>query len=190
MADVAVRTAVQDDAAEIARIQLETWRIAYASQLPEGALDGVETDAAAARWSEAVAQPPTPAHRVLVAYERAGDGPATTVGFAATTPADPSDVEVPNGPDLHDPASTVAIPALVVEPRWGRRGHGSRLLAAVVDLARADGAEYAVTWVLSGDTASQSFYASAGWQPDGTVRELSANGDLVREVRLHASLAS
>lgn len=184
-----MRAAVQDDAGEIARIQLETWRIAYASQLPDGALDGVGTEAAAARWSEAVTQPPTPAHRVLVAYERIGDGPATTVGFAATTPADPADVEVPNGADLHAPATTVAIPALVVEPRWGRRGHGSRLLAAVVDLARADGAEYAVTWVLSGDTASQSFYASAGWQPDGTVRELSANGDLVREVRLHASLA-
>ncbi len=183
-----MRTAVEQDAAEIARIQLETWRIAYAEQLPDGALDGVEAEAATARWSEAVGQPPTAAHRVLVAYERVGDGDPTTVGFAAAAPADPADVEVPHGSALHDPATTVAIPALVVEPRWGRRGHGSRLLAAVVDLARADGAEHAVTWVLSGDTASQSFYASAGWQPDGTVRELSANGDLIREVRLHADL--
>lgn len=188
MAEVAVRPAVAADAGEIARIQLETWRLAYAEQLPDGALDGVGADAAAARWEEAVTQPPTPEHRVLVAYEKAANGQTTTVGFAASTPADPADVEVPDGQSLHDAKTTVAIPTLLVEPRWGRRGHGSRLLAAVVDLARADGAEHAVTWVLSGDSASQGFYASAGWEPDGTVRELAAGGELVREVRLHTSL--
>ena len=32
-----------------------------------------------------------------------------------------------------------SVTDLLVEPRWGRRGHGSRLLAASVDLWRADG---------------------------------------------------
>jgi GNAT superfamily N-acetyltransferase len=48
----------------------------------------------------------------------------------------------------------MAITALLVEPRWGRRGHGSRLLAAVVDLARTGGFRTGVTWVLQADTAS------------------------------------
>ena len=34
-----------------------------------------------------------------------------------------------------------AVTDLLVEPRWGRRGHGSRLLAASVDLWRTDGFE-------------------------------------------------
>ena len=32
------------------------------------------------------------------------------------------------------PAGTAAITDLLVEPRWGRRGHGSRLLAAATML--------------------------------------------------------
>ena len=37
---------------------------------------------------------------------------------------------------------TAAVTDLLVEPRWGRRGHGSRLLAASVDLWREDGFEH------------------------------------------------
>ncbi len=178
MADVHVRPARPDDAEELARIQLSIWRTAYAAIVPTRVVEGVADTFAVARWRAAIAAPPSPAHRVLVAQEQ-----QWTVGFAAFGPADADDLagDAPND-------TTIAIGALFVEARWGRRGHGSRLLAAAVDLAREAGNTLAVTWALEADTVTQSFYRSAGWEPDGTGRALDMDGTTVHEIRLHASL--
>jgi GNAT superfamily N-acetyltransferase len=178
MADVSVRPAGPDDVAEIARIQLETWRTAYAEVLPPAALEAVQVDDAAAVWTQAVAAPPTPRHHVLVALEG-----TWRVGFVAFGPAD--DLE----PDDPDAATTVAVAPLLVEPRWGRRGHGSRLLAATVDHARADGMTRAVAWIPEADTSSREFLVSAGWGPDGLVRALDTGAGELREVRLRTELS-
>jgi GNAT superfamily N-acetyltransferase len=177
-ADASVRPALPQDAAEVARIQLVTWRTAYRATLPAAVLDEWDADAAADSWLTAIASPPTPGHGVVVALER-----NTLVGFAAFGPAELSDGEVP------DPSGpTVEVSTLLVEPRWGRRGHGSRLLAAVSDLARAGGAARLQVWLLESDRVSASFYESAGWGPDGWARTLDTGGDPLREVRWHALL--
>ncbi|MGY1805148.1 GNAT family N-acetyltransferase [Blastococcus sp. SYSU D00922] len=177
-ADVSVRPAVPEDAAEIARVQEVTWRTAYRAVLPPAVLDGWDADAAQATWRSAVAAPPTPAHGVLVALER-----NSLVGFAAYGPAELTAGEEP------DPAGpTTEVGTLLVEPRWGRRGHGSRLLAAVSDLARAGGAARLQVWLLEDDRASATFYESAGWEPDGWARTLDTGSDPLREIRWHALL--
>lgn len=176
MADASVRPARADDVSEIARIQIDTWRIAYAAVLAAPVLDALSTDTAVAAWTPAVVAPPTPRHHVLVALER-----DWRVGFAAVVPAD--DVE----PDAPDPLRTVVIGPLLVEPRWGRRGHGSRLLAAAVDHAVADGMTRALAWVPAADSASLSFYRGAGWAADGVTRTLDTGAGELREVRLHVS---
>jgi len=180
MADVHVRPARPDDAAEIARIQLAIWRTAYTSVVPTRVVEGVADEFAVARWHAAITAPPSRLHRVLVAQEQ-----QWTVGFAAFGPADTDDLA--GDVDL-DPQTTVSIGALLVEPRWGRRGHGSRLLAAAVDLAREAGHTVGLTWALEADEASRSFYRSAGWEPDGTGRAMDMDGSTVHEIRLHASL--
>ena len=177
MADVSVRPARPDDAAELGRIQLLTWRTAYASILPAAVLESLAEDAAAAAWREAIVAPPTPRHRVLVAQEQ-----EWSVGFAAVGPAD--DLE-PGDPE---PEATASVGPILVEPRWGRRGHGSRLLAAVVDHARADGLTRAVAWIPEDDAASREFLISAGWAPDGLARALDTGAGEVREIRLHVGL--
>jgi GNAT superfamily N-acetyltransferase len=177
VADVSVRPAAVSDAAEIARIQLETWRTAYADVLPEPVRAGLSADAAASAWGAAITTPPTPHHHVLVAVEG-----SWRVGFSAFGPADDLEPEDP------EPHRTLAIAPLLVEPRWGRRGHGSRLLAATVDVARADGMMRAVMWLPEADTASREFLLSAGWAPDGLVRALDTGAGELREVRLHVSL--
>ena len=93
-------------------------------------------------------------------------------------------------PPAAEPAPSPAIDlhTLLVEPRWSRRGHGSRLLAAAVDHLRADGVARAVVWLVEGDVAATTFYESAGWQRDGTVRTLVDDGQTVREARFHVSL--
>lgn len=167
MADVSVRPAGPDDAGEIARIQLATWQIAYSDVLPAPALDQLDEAEVVRTWQAAITAPPSPRHRVFVAVEG-----AATVGFAASAP-DETGVEF--GP-------------LLVEPRWGRRGHGSRLLAACVAHARGDGAPAAGMWIPEADVASRQFLTSAGWAPDGTLRGLDTGHGELREIHLHTEL--
>ena len=168
-----MRAARAGDVPEIARIQVGTWRTAYRHFLPASVLETLSVEQAAAAWGAVVDAPPTAAHRVLVATEQ-----DVVVGFAAGGPSAEQDAE----------PGDAAFAVLLVEPRWGGRGHGSRLLAATVDHLRADGLTRLVAWVPDGDRASTSFFSSAGWERDGTVRTLEADGGTVRETRWHVSL--
>lgn len=178
MADVSVRQARPDDVAEIARIQVDTWRAGYAGILPGPVLESLSIQTAQEAWHQALAAPPSPGHHVLVAQEQ-----DWSVGFVAFGPAD--DLQ----PEDRDPAKTLSIGPLLVEPRWGRRGHGSRLLAAAVDHARADAMTRAIVWIPERDTATREFLVSAGWVPDGLARALDTGAGELREIRLHVSLA-
>jgi GNAT superfamily N-acetyltransferase len=177
MADVSVRGARQGDIAEIARIQVETWHFTYADILSPTALESLTVEAAGQAWQAAVQAPPSPRHRVLVAIE--GEW---TVGFTAVGPAE----------DLQDEdieqETTVAVGPLIVEPRWRRRGHGSRLMAAVVDFARGDAMTRAIAWVPESDTGTREFLLGAGWAPDGLVRALDTGSGELREQRLVVAL--
>jgi GNAT superfamily N-acetyltransferase len=172
-----VRPASKSDADELGRIQVATWRIGYAKVLPEQILQSLDEVVLAAGWLAAITAPPSLRHHVLVAAE--GD---VLVGFAAFGPD--ADAQ-PEDPDID---ATVAIPVLLVEPRWGRRGHGSRLLAAIVDTARGDGVRRMVAWVPVSNTPTLEFYRSAGWESDGVQRTLDTGAGTVNELRLHASI--
>ncbi len=177
MADVSVRAARVEDAAEIGRIQISTWQTAYNNLLPAAVLEALSADLAEASWQDALTAPPSGRHHVLVATEQ-----QWTVGFAALGPA--ADLQ----PDDPEPQATAELSPLLVEPRWGRRGHGSRLLAAAVEFARRDGMTRAVAWIPEADTASRDFYVSAGWAPDGLARALDTGAGELREIRLRTSL--
>ncbi len=169
MADVSVRPARADDADDVARVQLSTWRTAYAEVLPPEALALPEAEVAQA-WRAAVQAPASPRHRLLVAL----DG-GEVVGLLACEPGDDGD-------------DGVEVTALLVEPRWGRRGHGSRLLAAAVDGWREQGVPTARAWVFEDDPATRSFLGAAGWEPDGAARGLDTGRAVARQVRLHVDV--
>jgi GNAT superfamily N-acetyltransferase len=175
-----VRPAEPEDIAEIARIQRDTWRIAYAELLPAqtlAALDDPELDLA---WVQTME---TGLARMWVATEA-----EWTVGFCAAGIAPVVEVADANGDLPPDAPTTALIGTLLVEPRWGRRGHGGRLLATAATTLHTDGATRGITWVPEADHASLSFYIKAGWQPDGTARLLDASGKQLRELRLTGDL--
>jgi GNAT superfamily N-acetyltransferase len=183
-----VRPARPDEAGEIARIQLTTWKVAYRKLLPRQVLDQLDPEWLAGRWREAIVAPPSPRHRVLIAIEQsesASQPSAYPVGFLATGPADEAAL-APGEDPL--PADVAAITDLLVEPRWGRRGHGSRLLAAGVDNWREDGFRTAVAWAYESDPATRGFLTSTGWTPDGARRALDVDDLLVPQLRLHVDL--
>lgn len=168
-----VRPARPADVGEIARIQLGTWRTAYQRVLPRQVLADISEGWLRERWSAAVDTPPDRRHRVLVAIEQTVQD--YVVGFMASAPSEEDD-------------SIATIIELLVEPRWGRRGHGSRLLAASVDLWRQDGFRSATAWTFERDAATAKFLTSAGWAPDGAHRALDVDDLLVPQIRWHVAL--
>ena len=187
MALAFVRPARPDDAVEIARVQLTTWRHAYRRIVPRQALDGIDDAWVTQRWQASIEAPPSPRHRVLVAVEQAEQ--AYLVGFAATGVVDEAALAPDENPALMLRSDVASVTDLLVEPRWGRRGHGSRLLAACVDLWREDGFTTALAWAFEADTAMLAFFTSAGWEPDGASRALDVDDLLVPQVRLHTNVS-
>lgn len=173
-----VRPARPEDVAEISRIQVATWRVAYRRLLPRHVLDGLDLSVVSESWQAAVMAPPSERHRVLVAVEQSPET-SYVVGFGAFGPVD----EDHTVPDEVLPGTVAAIIELLVEPRWGRRGHGSRLLAAAVDLWREDGMTGALAWVFDQNPSMVKFLTSAGWAPDGNTRALDVDDMLVPQSR-------
>jgi len=164
-ADVSVRPAVAGDEVAITEIQLSAWRSGHGDVLGSAALDSLDAAAFRARWAAAIVSPPGPGYRVLAAL----DG-AKVVGFAAVRPLEPAGGE---------------LLALEVTEEAQRSGHGSRLLAAAVDLLRQDGAGYLVAWVLDGDAARAQFLRASGLGPDDATRELATGPTPDRTVSEH-----
>ncbi|HET9255125.1 MAG TPA: GNAT family N-acetyltransferase [Pseudonocardiaceae bacterium] len=179
MAVAGVRIAVREDAEVVAALHRGIWRAAYSELLPAGALDGLDAPGMRLAWADTIDGGAT----VLIATE--GDTP---VGFVVAGPAPEDDMAAADGTLPTDAARVVLVSTLLVEPRWGRRGHGGRLLAAVSARLREAGATRGIAWVPAEDPASLSFYRRAGWNPDGTIRILDACGHPLREVRLTGSL--
>jgi GNAT superfamily N-acetyltransferase len=180
MSDAAVRPATPADAAEIARIQRETWHTAYTDILGKQALEELDNTDLETTWTEAIEYPDT---HVYVATE--GN---FTVGFCVAGKAPETEVAAADGTLPEDAGATGLIASLLVEPRWGRRGHAGRLLAAAAAGLRTEGAARGIAWVAQGDHATLGFYRRAGWNPDGTVRTLDTGDRTVREIRLTGSL--
>lgn len=180
MADVSVRPALPDDAVRIGAIHATTMRLAVEAGLrgspnPAG-FDPAGFDAAAfaARWEVAIVTPPSPLHHVLTALDR-----ATVVGFAAIAP-----VEDDVGAGLPE----AEILALEVDPAHGRAGHGSRLLAACVDVLRRQSAGRVLTWAVQGDDARARFLSAAGFAPLGLRRTWLVGDGTVSQIAWHAAL--
>jgi len=191
MAFASVRAATPDDVDEIIRIQTLTWRTAYAELVPEAAVQRLSGPAARDAWRAAVTA--GGGNHVFVATEG-----SWTVGFCAATGADdPDEPDVhirsdgtdqtgdPDATDLLDTGAHGLIVMLLVEPRWGRRGHGGRLFEAAITALRADGAPVGATWVPEKDVPTRAFYDRKGrWEADGMVRVLDAGDRELREIRL------
>jgi GNAT superfamily N-acetyltransferase len=170
-ADASVRAARPGDVPAIAAVQSRAWRAAYADLLDPETLDGLTPEVLAGPWREAIANPPSPRHAVLVAL--AND---LVVGFAAAAPSEDADAGADDG----------ELVVLAVDPAHQHAGHGSRLLAAATDHLRDSGLRSVATWTPAGDEPRRAFLAAAGLREDGATR-VYEDRDLT-EVRYSAAL--
>jgi ribosomal-protein-alanine N-acetyltransferase len=78
------------------------------------------------------------------------------------------------------------ITLVAVDPLHRRRGLGSTILAALMELGRCSGAHHATLEVAASNGAAQALYAGAGFREAGVRRGYYRNGDdaLIQWMRL------
>ena len=181
-----VRAAAQADLPAMGRVHAASMLASLAAghdgPLPEGVRAMVSAPVIAAGWESAVVAPPTRAHHALVATAE-----GAVVGLLGLAPTEAVTTEGPDGVCDSDPSRTAERPAAAAEvtalgvaPAHQRRGPGSRLLAAAVDLARDDGAAMLTVWAVRGDESLARLLAGAGLEPTGSHRALPV-GDGITE---------
>jgi len=176
-----VRPARAADAAGLARVQVASWRCGYAGIVPDdllAELTGSEAETMwCDRWREAITNPPTSRHRVLVAVEEAP--PRALAGFVSVGPATDADRWPGTDGELYE---------LRVDPERTGHGHGSRLLHAAADTLTQDGFHTVSIWALTADEVLRRFLESSGWAADGARGELDV-GTPVPVLRLHTAIS-
>ena len=190
-----VRAARVSDAPALARVQVASWQATLGGLVPPAVLSELSSEAAVAqfgeRWREAITNPPTSRHKVLVAY--APGAPGEPVGFASIGPATDEDrwpgtdgelYELHVRPEVAEPAND---PSSHGASTHGASGHGGRLLHAAADTLAEDGFHTACTWVLAADSDRVEFLQAAGWAADGSQGNLDM-GVKVPVIRLHTRL--
>jgi GNAT superfamily N-acetyltransferase len=145
---VTVRLARADDADEIGRIQVETWRAAYTGLMPDEAIASFDVASRQRLWREWFSEP-WPRSVVFVA-ERDGEA----VGFAHT------------GPCREEERVGELYAIYVLPASWGS-GAGRALIEQAEESMRSSGFPAALLWVLEGNERAIRFYELAGWEQDG-----------------------
>jgi GNAT superfamily N-acetyltransferase len=166
-ADASVRPARGADVPAIAAVQARAWQRAYTDLFTPQVASALTADRFEAAWQAEV-----------------GGDPAV---FVATLGAEI--VAVASARQSTAPGAPAELATLVVDPDHQRQGHGSRLLAAVVDTLREAGVATLTTWAPSVDDARLRFLRSAGLEPDGAQRRLeNGAGEEIIEIRFSAAL--
>jgi GNAT superfamily N-acetyltransferase len=168
-----VRRAEIGDAAAIALVVVESWRVAYRGLIPQDYLDQLDPQARREAWARGLAQAQWPRSGVLVA--EAGDG---VVGFVYIGPSPDED----RGPTTGALGAFYAVPAV-----WGT-GVGRALMAEAMTRLSEAGFTEATLWVLDTNARARRFYEAAGWRLDGAVMIDESRGFPLSELRYRRSI--
>jgi ribosomal protein S18 acetylase RimI-like enzyme len=140
---ILVRPAELDDSAAIARVHVATWRTAYRGLLPDDFLGSLDEAGYSERWRRTLSEG---SGRVYVAE----DG-ADVVGFA-------SGGRERAGEDGY----SGELYAIYVMQEAQARGHGRRLVQAVVGGLREMKLKDMIVWVLRDNRPARAFYERLG----------------------------
>lgn len=138
-----VRSAVLDDAAEIARVHVATWRSTYRGLLPDDFLASLSEAHYIERWKRVIGDGMS---RVFVVEEAGG-----VTGFAS------------GGRERAGETGFAGeLYALYVLEEAQRRGHGRELVRAVAGALREMQLPDMIVWVLRDNSAARAFYERLG----------------------------
>jgi len=161
LAVTTVRRATSADADAIGRVQVETWRLAYAGLLPQETLDAFDVEGRQRMWRDGLARAPRPRSATFVAV--AAD---EVVGFATAGACDSEE-------DTGELWAIYVLPA-----NWGT-GAGRALIERAEQALRDAGFARALLWVLEGNERAERFYRAAGWEHDGEKEDVFQGATVV-----------
>jgi GNAT superfamily N-acetyltransferase len=164
----AIRRALPDDAAGMARAHARSWQATYTGLLPAAVINDVVASepARAKRWRTRLAGPQLGGAFVAELNRR-------IVGFAFWAPSD----EPAFG------AAMAEIQAIYLVPEAVGLGIGRSLFQAAVDDIVAHQFEAAVLWVLDTNERARGFYEAAGWVADGATKTEERPSGALHELR-------
>jgi len=142
MDEITIRTARPGDARRIARLDVETWRAAYAGILTTPFLVGLSAQRRELGWATVIEREP---RDVRVAVDSDGD----ILGFGSC------------GRSRAGVKFAGEVFTLYVAPDWQNQGIGRRLLLALFDRLVAQACGSAIIWVLR-DNPGRFFYRRLG----------------------------
>jgi L-amino acid N-acyltransferase YncA len=152
MGGMAIRTATQEDAPSITRVQIETWKTTYRGIVPDAYLAGLDAEQRTIRWREHLKSP----ERILVA-EHCGEVVGFISGGAIRESLDAYDAE---------------LYAMYLLLRTQRMGIGTTLF---IELARRlvdDGFQSMVVWVFEANAAVRFYERLGAVRVAGKEREI------------------
>nr|WP_174616522.1 GNAT family N-acetyltransferase [Virgibacillus ihumii] len=156
-----IRTATVNDAAQIAKVHVDSWRTTYKGIVPDSFLDGMSYEERTKRW-----QKNSVGQNVFVAETNDGE----IVGFANGGRERQGKFEGYEG-ELY---------AIYILQEYQGKGLGKRLIEAVVDSLLKAGFNSMLIWVLK-DNPATYFYKSIGGKRIGTD-ELEIHGVTLTEI--------
>jgi ribosomal protein S18 acetylase RimI-like enzyme len=157
--NVHIRPAVIEDSESLARIQVDSYRTAYAGILPQAALDHFTYEEQEQDWRDLLA---VELEDLLCAAETDAQ---EIVGYALGSPGR-SDIPPYDG----------ELTALHVRRTFQRRGIGRQLLAAIAAQLAGRGCTSLMLWVLKPNPARTFLYERLGGQMIGE-RDWDGNGE-------------
>ena len=145
MPSLAIRPATPADAPAIATVRVDSWRATYRGLIPDAYLDGMKVEASTALWDRVLNAGPNRTSVFVAVHDD------VVIGFAAGNPL----AEPRHGADSE-------LSAVYLRPEFQHAGVGHRLVGAVVDAQRAQGATAMIVWVIAGNKPARRFYEALG----------------------------
>jgi ribosomal protein S18 acetylase RimI-like enzyme len=169
-----IRPARIEDAAQIARVHVQSWQGAYQSLLPQAYLDSLDPAQRVGRWERALSETDWSRDGTLVA--NAG---GSLFGFISYGPARDDDA---------DHKRVGEILAIYLMPAaWGK-GSGRQLMGVALERLIEAGFDQVTLWVLDSNIRARRFYEAGGWSADGAVKQDESYGFPMTEVRYRRPL--
>lgn len=165
-----IRAAIPADAAAIAHVHVESWKVAYRGIMPDDVIARTDLPFRTRLWTERIATREWPVFVI--------DEGGQIVAFCHMVPS-------PDSGD--DPKAVGHITSIHVLPHLRGRGHGRALLDHAFAEFRRRGFSEVTLWVLEGNVGARRFYEGMGFRKDGGRKAYP--GTEVPEVRYRIRVA-
>ena len=159
-----IRTSTENDAPEIARIHVETWRYAYKGIVPQTYLDQLSIEQRTTKWAEML--------------KKSMDG--TLIAEIDMKPVGWISFGIARDEDKENSGEVYAI--YVDHTHWNQ-GIGRSLIRSAEEKLQIEGMNKIVLWVLEANRNSRYFYSNMGYQPDDSSKKIVIGGRSLLEMR-------